>query len=92
MPWRTEVTNCKGPNCRARIVWMLHAGSKRRMCFDAEPISEADALRDPRGVFFQDEDGHAVGWAPMSLLETGPLFRSHWGVCPDRDSFRKATS
>jgi hypothetical protein len=89
MAWRSEVTVCKGPHCRARIIW-LRSLSNKRMCFEADPISEESATADARGVFFRDDAGRAVSWSTELVgWDLGPLYRSHWGDCPDKDMFRK---
>lgn len=88
MAWTSEIKHCRSAKCRARIIWLPSAKSGKPMPFDAEPISDQDALAEPRGVYFRGEDGCAVAWTP-TLSDSGPLYRSHWGTCADQASFRR---
>lgn len=80
--------HCKGPNCRRPIVWVWSEKGKR-LCLDADPIPLEAAHAEPRGVFWLDDQSRAIAWSPALLAEVGDLYRTHWGTCPDRDTFRR---
>jgi len=80
-----RVAKCNGPNCGAELVWCSTSTGKK-MCLDAEPTRDGDWTIEgedeptPRAVRLSND---------AAATYTGDKYTSHWGTCPDRDSFRK---
>jgi hypothetical protein len=71
-------------SCRAPVFRALTVNQKT-IVMDPEPVV-TDKWR--RGLF-TIEDGVAIAWKKADPRPVGGLYQSHWGSCPDADSWRK---